>query len=133
MTRPKQNKAKRADRLYPKVAAGMFGLLLLAMAFTNPSKEKYINFAAQEFSAQVKEGVCQSQSEQNPDNPLDAANSLVSRICMVGVNLQRDLIKDVIEKNTAPQNFLIFTIYRTETGIQEFTTLAIFGNFFVLN
>jgi hypothetical protein len=128
-----QDQQPRSNRTALKVVAIVAGAIVVAMGFSNPPRDKYVDYAAQKLSDQMKEAICPPVNQANQDSPLGELSDLVAGICTAGINLQRGKVKDFVDGATDRQNLLIFSIYRTETPKHEYVTLAIAGNFIALN
>jgi len=91
------------------------------MAFTNPSKERYIDYATDQFAEMGKNSLCADAN----------LPSLAQQSCKFMVSQGRRVIKPYIEGSTKQQNFILFSIYDTEMPNQKISTIAAFGNFFM--
>jgi len=92
------------------------------MAITNPSKERYIDYATEQFAEKGKNSLCSS------DMPLAAQQS-----CKFVISQGKSVIKPYIENSTKQQNFILFSIYATELPNKKLNTIAVFGNFHMFN
>lgn len=101
----------------------------VAMATTNPSQSNYEVFAMQQITAYLKKDVC-----------IKAPNvfeNFLRRNCGVVVDSSRPQIQQIIAKTTQRQNFIFFSIYRTDLFVNsfipyyKFETIAAFQNFYV--
>ncbi len=93
---------------------GYIGLLALAaigsvMAVTNPDKPTYEQYAVEQLTNYLTDDVC-SQVPQ-------AFESLVQSSCASIVASSRPQIQQIISRTTQRQNFIIFSIYRTDLSI----------------
>lgn len=92
-----------------------------AMAFTNPSKERYIEYATEQFTESGKNSFCSG------DMPIAAQQS-----CKFVISQGKGVVKPLIENSTKQQNFILFSIYETEIPDKKLNTIAAFGNFYML-
>ncbi|MBD2175438.1 DUF4359 domain-containing protein [Pseudanabaena sp. FACHB-1998] len=92
------------------------------MAITNPSKERYVTYATEQFAETGKTSICAG------DNiPIAAQQS-----CKFVISQGKGVIKSIVENSTKQQNFVLFSLYETDLPNQKITTIAAFGNFFML-
>jgi hypothetical protein len=105
-----------------KLQSVLIGVTAIAcvMAFSNPSKERYIDYATDQFAEMGKSSFC---SDAN-------IPSLAQQSCKFMVSQGRRVIKPYIEGSTKQQNFILFSIYDTEMPNRKLMTIAAFGNFF---
>ena len=123
----------KLDTIQSKSSSGYIGkgailLTILAgtMAFTNPPREEYLNYASDQLSTEIKKSIC--QESQVPEFLKGLSNTLVNT-CNSLVSTQRNLIKDTIDKSTTRQNTVLFSVYTTEIAGYKYQTLGGFGNF----
>ena len=90
------------------------------MAVSNPSKERYIEYATEQFSETGKTSICTG------DLPVAAQQS-----CKFLISQGKGVIKTLVENSTKQQNFVVFSLYATEMPNRKITTIAAFGNFFM--
>ncbi len=93
--------------------------LIVMMAVSNPSKERYIEHTVDRFSETGKSSVCTGVGDASAQQQ-----------CKFVVAQGKPLIRAFLENSTKQQNFLLFSIYTTELPNQKLTTIAAFGNFF---
>ena len=91
------------------------------MAFSNPSKERYIDYATDQFAEMGKSSLC---SDSN-------LPSLAQQSYKFMVSQGRRVIKPYIDGSTKQQNFILFSIYETEMPNRKLSTIAAFGNFYM--
>ncbi len=123
---------------YWRRVAIALGCVALVGAATNPSREGYVTYASTELAVRLRDRLCpQSSSQPNPNtksSPVGQVRDLVAGACRtglgLGLGLQRQTFRSWIDGNTQRQNYLFFSVYRTEAGDKPFTTVAIFGNYF---
>lgn len=112
---------------------GYIGLLALAalgavMAVTNPDKPTYEQYAVEQLTTYLTDDVC----SQVPK----AFESLVQSSCASIVDSSRPQIQQIISRTTQRQNFILFSIYRTDLSISpaipfyRFQTVGIMQNFY---
>ncbi|MEC4986262.1 MAG: DUF4359 domain-containing protein [Oscillatoria sp. PMC 1068.18] len=109
----------------------------VSMALTNPSRDAYEEYAAKQLSAYLKQEVCtQAPQQLQGILPADLGNSLESE-CKTLVDTARPQMKAIVGRSTQRQNFLVFSVYRTNLSVgllipsYEFETLAIFDQFII--
>ncbi|WP_103670128.1 DUF4359 domain-containing protein [Pseudanabaena sp. BC1403] len=103
-----------------KLQAILIGVVVVVgvMAVSNPSKERYIDYATEQFSETGKTSICAG------DMPIAAQQS-----CKFVISQGKGVIKSVVENSTKQQNFVIFSLYETDMPNKKYTTIAAFGNF----
>ena len=107
-----------------KLQAILIGAAVVAgvMAITNPSKDRYIEHATEQFSETGKTSICAG------DNiPIAAQQS-----CKFVISQGKGVIKALVENSTKQQNFVLFSVYETDMPNKKVTTIAAFGNFYTL-
>lgn len=112
-------------------AVGGFGMvgLGLSMALTNPTQQAYEEYAIKELSNYLKEEVC----SQAPG----LLGGFLQQHCKTLVDTGRPQIEQIITETTERQNFVIFSVYRTNFSINsslpsyEFETVGIFQHFYI--
>jgi hypothetical protein len=106
-----------------KLQTILIGAAVIAgvMAVSNPSKERYIDYATDQFAEVGKSSFCTA------DMP-----SLAQQSCKFLISQGRRAIKPYIEGATRQQNFILFSIYETEMPNKKLHTIAAFGNFQML-
>lgn len=102
---------------------GVILLTILAgtMAFTNPKREEYINYASDQLSTEIKKSIC--KESQVPEFLKGFSSALVNTCNTLVVN-QRNLIKDTVDKSTTRQNAILFSVYTTEIAGYKYQTLG---------
>jgi hypothetical protein len=105
-----------------KLQAILIGAVVVigVMAVSNPSKERYIEYATEQFSETGKTSICTG------DLPVAAQQS-----CKFLISQGKGVIKTLVENSTKQQNFVVFSLYATEMPNRKITTIAAFGNFFM--
>lgn len=99
------------------------------MALTNPGQDAYEEYALEKLTTYLKDDAC----TQVP-KPF---GNLLQRQCKTLVDTGRPQIQQIISKTTQRQNFILFSIYRTnlEIGpilpVYHFETVGVFENFYV--
>ncbi|HAG83010.1 MAG TPA: hypothetical protein DCL61_18075 [Cyanobacteria bacterium UBA12227] len=117
-------------------AIGGMGLVGLgaSMALTNPSRETYEQYAVERLTTYLKEDVCTQAPKQLdflPQNP-----EFLQRQCKSLVDTGRPQIRQIISQTTDQQDFILFTIYRTDLNLNpllpayHFETVGVFQNFY---
>ncbi|MFM7602593.1 MAG: DUF4359 domain-containing protein [Pseudanabaena sp.] len=92
-----------------------------AMAITNPSKERYIEYATEQLSETGKNSICAGDNV-----PIAAQQS-----CKFAISQGKGVIKSLVENSTKQQNFVVLSLYATDLPNQKVTTVGVFGNFFM--
>lgn len=90
------------------------------MAFSNPSKERYVEYATEQFSETGKNSFCSGEM------PITAQQS-----CKFVLSQGKGVVKSLVENSTKQQNFVLFSLYVTDLPNQKMTTLGAFGNFYM--
>ncbi|ERN40246.1 hypothetical protein KR51_00031880 [Rubidibacter lacunae KORDI 51-2] len=74
----------------------------LAFAIANPGRDAYETYAVERLSAYLKDEVCQQVPQ-------------VGRgLCRTAVDSSQPLLRELVAEGTERQNFLFFSIYRTD-------------------
>ena len=84
----------------------------VAMALTNPSQEEYEEFALQQLTVYIKDNVC----EKAPEN----FDNFLKRQCSLLIETGSPQFKQLISETTQRQNFIFFSIYRTDLSVSSF-------------
>jgi hypothetical protein len=99
------------------------------MALTNPGQDAYEEYAVEKLTTYLKDDAC----TQVPK----AFGNVLQRQCKTLVDTGRPQIQQIISKTTQRQNFILFSIYRTnlEIGpilpVYHFETVGVFEKFYV--
>lgn len=114
-----------------RLAAWIGGAVLVgiggAMVATNPDPANYEKFATREVSQYLKQQVC-------PKAPKVLG---FQEQCPTFVDANQPQIEKIISEGTQQQNFLFFSIYKTDLSVSSllptyhFETIGIFQNFHV--
>lgn len=110
------------------VGASVLGM---AMANTNPSQAKYEEYAVQRLSEYLKSNVCKKSQ-----NPLE---NLIQMNCDKLLEAANPRMREIISISTEKQDFLIFSVYRTDFKLNnwvpsyKFETVGAFENFYTYN
>lgn len=117
-----------------QIAAG--GLLLAGcvLALTNPDREDYLSFSSEKLYRVVQ----QECSELEQDIRLGIIALPTRDMCKSFIGgadfLGRGASKAVINLSTADrENYIFFSLYKTQIAGRRFTTLAVLGNFMILS
>lgn len=116
--------------LKPLASISLFFLagLAIAMAIANPDTSTYEEYAVEQLTTYLKNDVC-SQVPQ-------AFETLVKNSCAELIDSNRPQIRQIIARGTQRQNFILFSIYRTNLSISSivplyrFQTIGIMQNFY---
>ncbi|NJL61306.1 MAG: DUF4359 domain-containing protein [Methylacidiphilales bacterium] len=111
-------------------SVGVLGLFLLGvvMTKTNPSQPAYEQYAVGELTHYIKGNVC----KKTPD----ILEKIVNLKCDKLVDTANPHIRDIIAATTDRQDFIVFSIYRTELKLNDwipsykFETVGAFNNFY---
>ncbi len=101
----------------------------IAMALTNPSQSDYEDYAQTQLADHLKENVCPEISQN--------LGEFLQRQCTSLVDSSRPQLQQLIRQNTIRQNYLVFSMYRTQLGFApimptyNFVTIAGFSGFFI--
>ncbi|NMG22517.1 DUF4359 domain-containing protein [Brasilonema bromeliae] len=110
------------------VAVSVLGM---AMANTNPSQAKYEEYAVQRLSEYLKSNVCKKSQ-----NPLE---NLIQMNCDKLLEAANPRMREIISISTEKQDFLIFSVYRTDLKLNDwvpsykFETVGALENFYTYN
>lgn len=116
-------------RIITYIAVAALAGLGVATALTNPSQAAYEEYAVQQLTEYLKKDVCTKVPK--------AFESFLQRNCTVLVDSSRPQMRQIIAKSTQRQNFILFSIYRTDLSVSplipsyHFQTLAVFENFYI--
>ncbi|MDB9539544.1 DUF4359 domain-containing protein [Anabaenopsis tanganyikae CS-531] len=110
--------------------SGAIGLVALgvAMAMTNPSQAEYEDYATQRLTEYLKGDVCQKTG--------NFLENLIKSQCDNLVDQTIPQMRDILARSTQKQDFLIFSVYRTDLKISswiplyKFETVGAFDNFY---
>lgn len=111
------------------VGLGVLGLGV-AMAVTNPGPNRYNEFAAQRLAEYLKTNAC-------PQAPAVLGGILAAQ-CVTLVDNNRPQLQQFIAANTQRQNFLLFSLYKTNLSLDGlesiipsyyFESVGLFQNF----
>jgi hypothetical protein len=112
---------------------GLVGLTALgaAMAKTNPTKADYEKYAVLRLTDYLNKNVC-----NKTPNLLE---NLIKFNCQKLINSANPEIRDIIANSTKRQNFIIFSIYRTDLKLNSWLpsykseTVGAFESFYTYN
>lgn len=106
-----------------KLQTGLIVAVAIAgvMAVTNPNKDRYTDYAAEELVRTGKTTFCSNLPNVNRQQCEFAISVLIS-----GGEVP---IKKFIRTATKQQNFILFSIYEMDIPNRKLTTIAAFGNF----
>lgn len=111
------------------VGVTALAVLGIVMATTNPSQRKYEDFAVQRLTEYLKIDVCTKAPK--------AFENFLQRNCSVLVDSSRPQMQQIIAQTTQKQNFIFFSIYRTDLQVSpfipsyHFETVGAFQNFYI--
>ena len=100
-------------------------IALVAMVVTNPSQDRYIDYAAEEFAKTGQNSICTSNLPTEAKQQCEFAVNLLS-------SQGKPLIKKYIQGTTQQQNFFLFSLYTTDAPSRKLTTIAALGNFYMI-
>ncbi|HYX13018.1 MAG TPA: DUF4359 domain-containing protein [Nostoc sp.] len=112
---------------YTGAAAGL-AALGVAMANTNPSQVEYEEYAVQRLTEYLKTDVCKKTT--------NLIENLIRFNCDKLVDSANPQIQEILARTTERQNYIIFSIYRTNLKINswipsyKFETVGAFDQFY---
>jgi hypothetical protein len=116
-----------------QVVSRIGGVVLLglgvSMVLTNPGQDTYEEYATEQLTTYLKNEACR----QAPN----IFGDFLQRHCKTLVDTGRPQIEQIISQKTQRQNFILFSIYRTNLQIgpflptYHFETVGIFQNFYI--
>lgn len=96
----------------------------VAMAVTNPGPESYHDYASQRLMEYAQENAC----DRLP---------IAKGSCVAAIGSVQSDIEDIIRRNTQRQNFLLWSVYKTDLSLPlplipayQFETVGAFGSFY---
>lgn len=101
-----------------------------AMVATNPKSSSYEDFASQQLVEYLQENVC-DKANQNFGN-------ILQQSCDNFLQDARPQLENLIAQRTERQDYILFSIYRTNLSVAaflpayEFETLGVFSHFHIL-
>ncbi|HEY9705793.1 MAG TPA: DUF4359 domain-containing protein [Allocoleopsis sp.] len=106
------------------------GVIGIGLAITNPSKNDYENYATEKITVYLKDKGCGQLTPQL---------KFLASSCHNLIENAKPRIKDIIAQNTQQQNYLFFSIYKTNFSFPDisslpsynFETLGIVQNFYL--
>lgn len=112
-------------------AAIAIAAIAVVMGFTNPRKERYLDYASAKLATDIQSAICSESLGEAANQPdiLRGITNLFTNICKTGIDLQRGTIRKIIDDTTRQQDFLVLSVYKTEVPRKKYTTIAAFGNF----
>jgi hypothetical protein len=116
-------------KIVAAIGGAAMAVLGVAMALTNPSQDTYEAYAVEQLTTYLKEEACM----QVPS----VFGNVLQRQCKTFVDTGRPKIQQIIAQTTQRQNFIFFSIYRTNLAIgpvlpvYHFETLGVFQNFYI--
>ena len=103
----------------------------IVMALTNPGRDTYEEYAVETLTTYLKDEGC-------PQAPIvPGIGDLLQRQCKTLVDTGRPQIQQIISQTTQEQNFIFFTVYRTDLKIgpilpvYHFETVGVFQKFYI--
>lgn len=116
-------------RVVTAIGGTVLTALAVTMALTNPREDTYKEYAVEQLSIYLKNEGCTQV-------PVILGNSLQRR-CKILVDENRPQIEQLVAKTTQRQNFIVFSIYRTNLEVASFLpvyrfeTLGVFQKFYI--
>ncbi|HEY9849273.1 MAG TPA: DUF4359 domain-containing protein [Leptolyngbyaceae cyanobacterium] len=101
----------------------------ISMMASNPSQSEYEEYALAQLTDYLKNNVCKDVSK--------SLGKFALRQCTILVDTGRPRLKRIIADNTYQQNFIFFSIYKTDLTINplvpsyHFETVGAFQNFYI--
>ncbi|MCC5637770.1 DUF4359 domain-containing protein [Nostoc sp. CHAB 5844] len=108
--------------------AASIGVVSVAMSTTNPTVDEYEEYAVNRLTQYLKIDVCKKTSK--------LIENLLNSSCEKLVDSTNPQIRELLVKTTERQNFLLFSIYRTDLTLgawlpgYKFETVGAFHNFY---
>ncbi len=99
------------------------------MMFTNPGQGAYEQYATEELAVYLKDSVCSQVSSTDLEGVLRNG-------CKILVDTGRPQITHLISQTTQRQNYVLFSVYRTELNFEstlpsyQFETIGVLQNFY---
>lgn len=115
------------------IGKGAILLAILAgtMAFTNPSREEYLDYASMRLSEELKESYCK---ESKVPDVLQSFSGLYVDFCNSVTTSQRGTFENMIDNSTDyRKNVFLFSIYTSELFDRRYQTVGLFGRFFTIS
>jgi Domain of unknown function (DUF4359) len=115
--------------LIVSVCGTAIAVLGLAMANTNPPEKAYQDYAVKNLSDYAKENVCSKAQ--------GFLEKLVAGNCPQLIDAIQPQVKDIVTNSTHRQDFIIFSIYRTDFKLNSLLpsytveTVGAFNNFYI--
>ncbi len=109
-----------------KFGGGLVLVTSVIFMFTNPSSQKYEEFATEQLVIYAKENVCSSESA-------NLEQIIKNQVCNLLLDTGRAKIPNLVAQNTQRQNFLLFSVYETNLYLYEFQTIGVFNEFHVID
>ncbi|MFN6567710.1 hypothetical protein A6770_34055 [Nostoc minutum NIES-26] len=110
------------------VGAAGVAVFSVTMAKTNPSQTDYEEYAVQRLTQYLKQDVCKKTSR--------FIENLLNSKCDKLVDSANPEIKDILAATTQRQDFIVFSVYRTDLELSSwlpsyrFETVGAFNNFY---
>lgn len=120
----------KGSPIVPSVGVAIVGLGI-AMAIANPDQQAYEQYATVQLTSYLKTSVCTQGQNIFGNLMQQPCNSLVETI--------KPQIQPLLSQNTQRQNFIFFSIYRTNLSLSNFIpfapsyqieTIGAFNNFY---
>jgi Domain of unknown function (DUF4359) len=116
-----------------KITASVGAMVLAAalgvtMAWTNPGQVEYEEYGVQRLTQYLKQDVCKKTSK--------FLETFIHTKCEEMVDSANPQIKQILSATTERQNFILFSVYRTDLKLSSwipayrFETVGAFNNFY---
>lgn len=106
---------------------------LVVMAITNPARPIYVDYATEQLVQEIKQNFCDRGNQQIQIDGLLTFDLPQGEDCRsllaAGDFLGRGLLKTWVDHATTRQNFVVFSLYTTQTPGKTFKTIGMFNNF----
>ena len=118
----------KSVRIIIYIGAAALAGLGVVMAAGNPSQSIYEGYAVQRLTEYLKNDVCTKAPK--------IFESLLQRNCTALIDSSRPQMRQIVSESTQRQNFIFFSIYRTNLSINpvipsyHFETVGAFQNFY---
>lgn len=122
------NTQKPTSNFFGNVGKVAIALTILAagMAFTNPSRDKYLTYASGKLETELESTVC--KDSRIPKALTGVTDTLIGS-CKNLLTSQRSTIEQLLDNTTQRENLGVVSIYTTEVGKKSYQTVGVFGNF----
>ncbi|MDB9495880.1 DUF4359 domain-containing protein [Spirulina major CS-329] len=110
----------------------MIGVLGAGLTMTNPGRSAYEDYAVEQLTLYLNDNLCQDLPEQ-----LRQFSQQCQSLGDTLLDTARPQLQQLLNSNTDRENYLLFSIYRTELALPpmvtgyQFETLGILNQFYI--